>query len=576
MTADLRLSAPTLSERLLPLRGKHRGDPIQADDWNTIVQACLSILEMVQNEEEAARARLEANFARSDHNHIGQVSLSWLDPDLQQRIGSAVDAAGRSVVTTLERKVDALTVQVTALQDANKALESRLDRLAANDVDRSLTIKGLGTSVEHFGDLDTRFQKLSADVTKLSPKIDDVFKLRDALTDEQGLPIKLIDLRAKVTDLQRLGDQLTGIDGTPVKITDIQQQIRELRAVSGVGQGLEPRLATLSADLENRLTDKLQTGVRDLRTTLVAEQEAKIGNSVSVKIADAFATQNSTLNTHLSNIEQNLTQSLSTTLLGTVKADLETRGKAVDDKLANVGTLVASALGVARPEIEKSVRDTVTPGVLLEVRNAVGAAETRLDGKVKTIDTTVTTLKDRLPTDISDSVKELTGSVRTEILGAVDTKVKDARDGILATIPTAARDAANNIIGNLDTRVTTIVGTKVGDLDARVKTAVDRATADLPVLVQRSAKEEVDKLDVATLVTRSTAQAEQRINTTVNQRFDLEQANRTDAINRSVISLRGEMVATAKTEVDVLRKENDKVRVVNPAVINTVIKNPIK
>src|SRR3954451_9147515 len=104
MTTVARLAAPTLSERLLPLRGKHRGDPIQADDWNTVVQACLSILETVQNEEEAARARLEANFARRDHDHIGQVALSWLDADLQQRIGSAVDAAGRGVVATLEKK----------------------------------------------------------------------------------------------------------------------------------------------------------------------------------------------------------------------------------------------------------------------------------------------------------------------------------------------------------------------------------------------------------------------------------------------------------------------------------------
>ena len=47
MTVVPHLPAPPLSQRLLPLRGKHRGDPIQADDWNTVVQACLSILEIL-------------------------------------------------------------------------------------------------------------------------------------------------------------------------------------------------------------------------------------------------------------------------------------------------------------------------------------------------------------------------------------------------------------------------------------------------------------------------------------------------------------------------------------------------
>lgn len=547
----------TLSERLLPLRGKRRGDPIQADDWNTVVQACLSILEMVQNEAETARARLEANFARREHDHIGQVSLSWLDPEMQQRIGSAVDAAGRGLVASLEKRVEALDAQVKALQASNTALESRLDRLAASDVDRTLTIRNLGERVKAFGDFDGRLATLSTSVATLSPKIDDVFKLREALTDEQGNTIKLLDLRADVKKLERLGGQLTGIDGTPVRITDIQQQIRDLRDAAGIGQGLEPRLAVLSSDIETRLNSKFEGNVRDLRTTLVTDQETRITNSVAVKVGEAAAAQNTAINTRLGAIEQSVTQAVSTSVLGTVKADLDTRGKAIDDKLATVGALVNSAVLSARPDIEKSVRDTVTPSVLQEVRTAVAAADTRLSDKVRTIETTVTTLQNRLPADIGTAVREQTGIARTEILGTVDTRVSDARTSILAAIPDAAKNAANAVIGNLDARISTAVTATVGDLDARVSTAVGAATSNLPVLAEQAAKAEVDKLDVAGLVSRSTAQAEQRINTTMTQRFELEQANRTDAINRTVISLRGEMVATAKTEVEVLRKESD-------------------
>lgn len=547
----------TLSERLLPLRGKRRGDPIQADDWNTVVQACLSLLEMVQNEAETARARLEASYARREHEHIGEVSLSWLDPEMQQRIGSAVDAAGRGAVAALEKRVEALDAQVKALQASNAALESRLDRLAASDVDRTLSIRNLGERVKAFGDFDGRLATLSTSVATLSPKIDDVFKLREALTDEQGNTIKLLDLRTDVKKLERLGTQLTGIDGTPVRITDIQQQIRDLRDAAGIGQGLEPRLAVLSSDLETRLNAKFEGNVRDLRTTLVTDQETRITNSVAVKVSEAAAAQNTTINTRLGAIEQSVTQAVSTSVLGTVKADLETRGKAIDDKLATVGTLVNAAVLSARPEIEKSVRDTVTPSVLQEVRTAAAAADTRVNDKIRAIETTVTTLRTRLPGDIDAAVRDLTGTATTEILGAVDTRVNDARTSILAVVPDAAKSAASAVIGDLDARIGTAVSATVGDLDARVSTAVGTATSNLPALAEQAAKTEVEKLDVPALVSRSTAQAEQRINTTMAQRFELEQANRTDAINRTVISLRGEMVATAKTEVEVLRKEND-------------------
>jgi hypothetical protein len=573
MTIVPRLAPATLSERLLPLRGKRRGDPIQADDWNTIVQACLSILEMVQNEEETARARLEASFARSDHEHLGQVSLSWLDPEMQQRLGSAVDAAGRSLVATLEKKVDALSAEVKTLQETNAALESRLDRLAATDVDRTLTIRNLGKRVETFGDFDVRLEKLNTDVTTLSPKIDEVIKLREAVTDTQGNIIKLLDVRADVKKLERLGEQLTGIDGKPVRITDLQQQLRDLRDVAGVGQGLEPRLAILSADLLTRLNDKVEVEVRDLEQTLVTDQETRITGSVSVKFAEVVASQNTTFNTRFTEMEQRLTQNVGATVLGTVKTDLDARGKVIDDKLATVGSLVTTTINTARPEIEKAVRDSVTPTVLQEVRTSVGALETRLNDKVRTIDTTVTTLKDRLPNDISITVNELTGDVRTELLGTVDTKVKESRDTILGTIPTAARDAANAIIGNLDARVTTAVSTKVGDLDARVKTAVDRATTTLPALAESLAQAEVAKLDVQALVTRATTQVEQRINTSIGQRFELEQTLRTSDINKTVIDLRKEIVATSKGEVESLRKEqNTKLKTIEdrlPRVFNS-------
>jgi hypothetical protein len=120
------------------------------------------------------------------------------------------------------------------------------------------------------------------------------------------------------------------------------------------------------------------------------------------------------------------------------------------------------------------------------------------------------------------------------------------------------KDAASAISVDLDARITTATSAKVGDLDARVKTAVDRATVNLPTLAESFAKAQIATLDVPTLITRATSQVEQRITTSVGQRFEAEQTRRTEDINGAVLNLRKEMVSTAKSEVEVLRKENDK------------------
>src|ERR671920_2386321 len=74
---------------LAPLRGKQRGMRIEAEDWNTLVTTIVAILEIDRRQEEGLGAALADAYAPRTHDHLGSVSLPWLEPDLQTRVGGA-------------------------------------------------------------------------------------------------------------------------------------------------------------------------------------------------------------------------------------------------------------------------------------------------------------------------------------------------------------------------------------------------------------------------------------------------------------------------------------------------------
>src|SRR5437867_4954696 len=83
-----------LVQRAGTIAAKQRGMRIEAEDWNTIVDILLGVLQIDRLQEQSQAAQLEQRFALRDHEHLGEVNVAWLEPSLQSGL------AGSNGVTT--------------------------------------------------------------------------------------------------------------------------------------------------------------------------------------------------------------------------------------------------------------------------------------------------------------------------------------------------------------------------------------------------------------------------------------------------------------------------------------------
>src|SRR5690348_3588647 len=96
-----------LTDVLTPLGGKVRGERIDAYDRNAIVNGLAGILGIDKNQEQVVSAGLDQNFARKDHEHIGQVTIDWLDPSLKATLADAGSSVSvRSAVAGFQKTID--------------------------------------------------------------------------------------------------------------------------------------------------------------------------------------------------------------------------------------------------------------------------------------------------------------------------------------------------------------------------------------------------------------------------------------------------------------------------------------
>ena len=99
----------TLVERLRPLAGKVRGMRIEADEWNELVEVLQGSLEIDRTQETEAGGLLASEFARRLHEHLGQVTLTWLDVDLQARLAEAGGSVSvRSTLSEVTKRLENL------------------------------------------------------------------------------------------------------------------------------------------------------------------------------------------------------------------------------------------------------------------------------------------------------------------------------------------------------------------------------------------------------------------------------------------------------------------------------------
>src|SRR3954451_3844832 len=125
----------SLSTRIAGLGNKSRGMPIEADDWNGIVAVLQGLLEIDRTQQDQQGASLAQNFAPRDHEHLGQVTMAWLDADLQTRIGASSSPTSLlQRVAQLETQLAGINHELARVSDVADAHQTAIDRFGVNDL----------------------------------------------------------------------------------------------------------------------------------------------------------------------------------------------------------------------------------------------------------------------------------------------------------------------------------------------------------------------------------------------------------------------------------------------------------
>ena len=243
--------------------GKGPGQPLRAQEWNTLAGAVVRLARLAASRERSEDAALAKDFARADHTHLGEVDLTWFEPATRALVegrGAAGDVAAR--LDGLARDAKALRGEVAALTAEVTRLRDSLAGAATDDRARDVDLRRVATRLDAMVALDRRVTVLDGRVGGVDQGVREALAFRDTLRDASGAPLDVAGLAARVVTLEGVQDRLRLADGEVVRMRDFENRIA----------GLEQGVVT-DANLDARLTarlDRLATAADSLLVSRAA------------------------------------------------------------------------------------------------------------------------------------------------------------------------------------------------------------------------------------------------------------------------------------------------------------------
>ena len=212
----------------------------------------------IRDREDSTQSSLAQSFAAIDHVHLGQIDITWLDADLQARLGgqqSQGSVLTRTALGEATQKITSLGTEVARLSTLAETHQLLLDRASVDAADRSKVLSQFDARFAGVENLRTLVGAVSNDVNGLRGNLDTVLQLRTSLSDANGNPIDVAQLKTQIGDLQTLRDNLKGVDGNLLRMRDIEVRLNEIGDAAGVGGagGLDQRIATATGQLKEQL-----------------------------------------------------------------------------------------------------------------------------------------------------------------------------------------------------------------------------------------------------------------------------------------------------------------------------------
>jgi hypothetical protein len=495
-----------LVDKLGPISSKQRGMRIEAQEWNLVVEVLLGVLQVDRLQEQRTDTLLDQRFSTKDHQHQGEVNLSWLDADLQARLGGGGESsiATRQRLAEMNQKIQALTDQGSRLTNALEASQRVLDDTIVNNADKTRALIDFERRFKGVEDLRTTMTTVSNQVGSVQTNVERVLELRNSLQDAAGNPINVLQLRNDLTALQAIRENLKGIDGNLLRLRDIETKLNEVSDVVGVGgeNNLDSRFAGFRATLQESVNQTLDTRIAGVLTTtrgeasaaeerlrgeiLVASTQNRDATrlEITAQIRNTTETFNNTLDTRLNSLRDSVTQ-----------AAIENTRVLLDQRLAGLPDLVRTNVDTA----VASVRDTLSMNLqatLTATLNAqIQTIDTRLAQQMSALEASNATLTASIPGMVSQQVSDALPELRTTLSQQVSQEVLTARTTFEASLNARVDAAVSTALQNLDSRIASAVTQQTADLDAKIATAVTAATTNLPGLVTDEVRLQIDAVN---------------------------------------------------------------------------------
>lgn len=270
-------------EGLEPLADATPGEPVRADEWNTVVSAVIDIARIALASEQSAAERIDARFAPAEHDHLGAVGPDWLDAVAREQLdGSRNRFDLEQELVHANRTMTEISNRLDGIVDDIDSLRRRLLTVEDNDLGRHQRLERVATSVDSFGEQTTQISNVQSSLHGLQTQVGMALKLRSELTDEAGEPIDLVGIRTTVSDLAADRKRLLDAAGEVLDARAVEQRIARLETrlpSGGDGTGTVPDFDVdrFRGELLGEVDTRFETRVDPLDAEL-ADTRADLGD----------------------------------------------------------------------------------------------------------------------------------------------------------------------------------------------------------------------------------------------------------------------------------------------------------
>jgi hypothetical protein len=431
-----RLSA--LVERLLPLSSRARGEPITAQDWNTIVGALL----------EVARATVQSGPTDHvpPHEHPDAVRSGWLDPVLRARLerGPFDDPAAVSRLGALERSLANIDHRLDATRADLGDVRAMATRVDTNDLSREAHLTSLGRKVDGLDDARVHVASLRDTLNSLRGELARVSAFAAGL-EAAGQPVDVGALLTRLGAVEELRTRLTTPSGELLDAAAIERRQAELETKLVTEDELTAAIAASRAeipdDVRTGLLEDARVAARDEAAAATAAVGAALQEQIRVRLPDIEAAAVRAATVRADEVGAGLRTSLRDELGALIAAGDDAVRETVTSSVAGSADALRAEIGARVDLVETALVAAVTTELDRRVPALIESLTRALDGleaRVVPIERGLEDVRGSSSATATDlvrltaQVEATTGNVASTLRAELDAGLRGVRDEMAA------------------------------------------------------------------------------------------------------------------------------------------------